>query len=265
MKSLLAIEAVDNESQTKAENFSNNVGFPLCIEKDSSDFLLEFSKAGVRLLDLRSGKPVEIKVDFTAGASVHRMKYGGGKSQAIAKAVGVSPQFRPTVLDATAGLGMDAFVLASLGCKVTMLERAPVAFALLEDGLQRARHFVEITISDDYAQLAETIGRLELIKQDSLQYMRTASKEIINVVYLDPMFPERKKTAQVKKEMIAFQELVGKDEDSDALLEAALGLAENRVVVKRPGHAPFLANSAPSYQLKGKSSRFDIYTKKKLG
>jgi 16S rRNA (guanine1516-N2)-methyltransferase len=139
-----------------------------------------------------------------------------------------------------------------------------VAFALLEDGLQRARQFVGEQASEEDELLQKTIERLTLVQVDSLSYLQSAGKDSVNVVFLDPMFPERKKTAQVKKQMTALQELVGKDEDADQLLDYALNLAENRVVVKRPNHAPFLADHLPSYQLKGKSSRFDIYAKKKL-
>jgi len=263
MKASLVVCAMDSESNGRAEMFASENQFIFGAEADS-DFLLEFSAVGVRLLDLRGKKPVAIKVDFTAGTATHRMKYGGGKSQAIAKAVGVTAKNRPRVLDACAGLGQDAFVLASLGCEVLMLERSPVVYALLEDGLMRARSFVEQNQDEEYQQLTATLMRMVLQRGDSLVCLRNMESDSANVVYLDPMFPERKKSAQVKKEMLAFQELIGKDQDSDLLLEYALDVAENRVVVKRPNFAPRLAEREPSYQLKGKSSRFDIYAKKKM-
>ena len=74
----------------------------------------------------------------------HRRKFGGGRGEAVAKAVGIKKEYLPDVIDATAGLGRDAFVLAALGCHVRMLERHPVVAALLDDGLQRGYQDAEI-------------------------------------------------------------------------------------------------------------------------
>ena len=86
-----------------------------------------------------------------------------------------------------------------------------------------------------------------------------ASAEKPDVVFLDPMFPEKRKNAAPKKEMAAFHFLVGADADADALLPLALQVAQRRVVVKRPRHAPVLAGVKPSLVLEGESTRFDIY------
>ncbi|MFQ1006861.1 16S rRNA (guanine(1516)-N(2))-methyltransferase [Gilliamella apicola] len=192
-----------------------------------------------------------ICVNFVSGAMAHRRQFGGGRGEAIAKAVGVKGEYLPTVVDATAGLGRDAFVLAAIGCHVTMFERHPVVAALLEDGLQRA-------------YLDENIGawlqqHLRLIYHSSIDGLCTYTQKP-DVVYLDPMFPHRTKSALVKKEMRIFQQLVGSDDDSDSLLEPARQLANKRVVVKRPSYAPFLANQKPTAEIKTKNHRFDIYT-----
>ena len=92
----------------------------------------------------------------------------------------------------------------------------------------------------------------------------TSDSVSIDVVYLDPMFPERKKSAKVKKQMQAFHAIVGTDADADGLLALALNVATYRVVVKRPAGANYLAEKKPSYSLEGKSTRYDIYTLKKL-
>ncbi|MCT1282181.1 class I SAM-dependent methyltransferase, partial [Pseudomonas aeruginosa] len=89
--------------------------------------------------------------------------------------------------------------------------------------------------------------------------------EAPQVIYLDPMFPHRDKSALVKKEMRLFRPLVGDDLDAPALLQAALALASHRVVVKRPRKAPIIEGPKPGYSLEGKSSRYDIYPKKALG
>ena len=204
---------------------------------------------------------VSIRADFHGPTVTFRRKQGGGKGQMIAKAVGVRGGVYPRVLDATAGLGGDGFVLASLGCQVTLLERVPAVRALLEDGLAQARTYAQARDAD----LLKILDRLSLIETDALDYMRNLSAgDRPDVVYLDPMFPVRTKSAMVKKEMRVFHSLVGLDPDADGLLEAALSCARYRVVVKRPRIAPALAGPAPSHVLEGKSNRYDIYTLEKL-
>lgn len=230
-------------------------------EWTESAFVLLVDDAGVALQQTGRKAPGPVRVEFTEGAVDHRRKFGGGKGQMIAKAVGLKSGVYPHVLDATAGLGRDAFVLASLGCPVTLLERSPVVQQLLLNGFARARQFAQI----NDPQLLEILARMHLVEEDSGIYLqRPINTQPPDVVYLDPMFPQREKSADVKKEMKVFHDIVGADEDSDALLEPALQQARCRVVVKRPRKAPFLAGRAPSYQLEGKSSRYDIYSLQKL-
>lgn len=226
------------------------------------EFVLMFSEQGIALQQTGKKAPGPIAAEFTEGAVDHRRKFGGGKGQMIAKAVGVKAGVYPRVLDATAGLGKDSFVLATLGCTMQMLERSPIVSALLENGLQRARHFA---LTEGDSELLEVMQRMQLIAQDSGSYLQQLTPDSFpDVIYLDPMFPDRQKTADVKKDMRAFHSVVGKDEDADALLPLALSRVNYRVVVKRPRKAPFLNHQTPSFQLEGKSSRYDIYTLKKL-
>jgi len=249
-----------------AQALAERLGQPLKFGVDLPDlqapeFVIVFDHHGVSLQQTGRKAPGPIRAEFAEGAVDHRRKFGGGKSQMIAKAVGVKAGVYPNVLDATAGLGKDAFVLATLGCTVQLLERSPVVHALLHDGLDRARSQSPF----DDPELAGIIARMELLAADSQNYLEQISDENRpDVIYLDPMFPDRQKSADVKKEMAAFHHVVGKDEDADSLLEKALGKANYRVVVKRPRKAPFIANKTPSYQLEGKSSRYDIYTLKKM-
>lgn len=192
-------------------------------------------------------------VDFASGAVAHRRKFGGGKGQSIAKAIGIKAGVTLHVIDATAGLGRDAFVLASLGCNVDMVERSPVAAALLEDGLERAYLDVEI---GDWMQ-----RRMRLTHASGYQYLQQHKADVI---YLDPMFPHKKKSALVKKEMRVFQGVVGADLDADDLLDVALAAAKYRVVVKRPDYAPFLNDKKPSMSIKTKKNRFDVYVKQAI-
>jgi 16S rRNA (guanine1516-N2)-methyltransferase len=202
--------------------------------------------------------PGPVFVDFVSGASAHRRKYGGGKGQSIAKAVGISGAYKPTVLDATAGLGRDAFVLATLGCNVTLIERHPVVYLLLKSGLQCAQD--EIEIADIMARMALMQGNsIDLLSRwDSLGNLQP------DIVYLDPMFPHSTASAEAKKEMKLFRSLVGADIDEDQLWEQADSIARCRIVVKRPAKAPPLAGRAPSYTLAGKANRFDVYSKAKV-
>lgn len=198
-----------------------------------------------------------VTVDFVGGAAAHRRRFGGGKGQSIAKAVGLADAGRRQlhVLDATAGLGRDSFVLASLGCRVTMVERSTVVQALLVDGLRRA------TASADVSAIVQ---QMRLVSGDALRLLTEMAHRVVeerpDTVYLDPMFPHRRKMAAVKKEMRLFQALVGEDADADGLLEHALSIARFRVVVKRPRLAPDLAGRAPNFRMEGKSGRFDVYT-----
>ncbi len=229
---------------------------------DSALYRISFSADGVSLKSAVEGEILPIKVNFTGGKAAHRRQFGGGRGQPIAKAVGLQvARVTPHVFDATAGLGGDAFVLASLGCRVTMAERSPVAHALLSDGLQRARQVA--TLGADTA-LLKILDNMTLLSIDSHRMLDSAGVFVADVVYLDPMFPERGKSAAVKKEMQAFHQLIGDDSDAATLLNLALKAAEYRVVVKRPRLAEPLGGRAPGHQLMGKSTRFDIYPVKAL-
>ncbi|WP_194439717.1 class I SAM-dependent methyltransferase [Vibrio fluminensis] len=230
------------------------------LHDEQSVFALVLTEQRLELRKLDEPKLGAIYVDLVSGAVAHRRKFGGGKGQAIAKAAGLNKGATPTVLDGTAGLGRDAFVLASLGCKVQMVERHPVVAALLDDGLARAKQDAEI---------GEWVSeRMSLVHASS----HNALSDLVNdpdfnapdVVYLDPMYPHpenKKKSALVKKEMRVFQSLVGADNDADSLLQPALALATKRVVVKRPDYAEWLDNQKPSMAIETKKNRFDVYVK----
>ena len=213
-------------------------------------FALVLTDTRLELRKLDEPKLGAVYVDFVDGAVAHRRKFGGGRGQSIAKAVGLKSGAMPTVVDATAGLGRDAFVLASLGCKVTLIERSPVVAALLQDGLARAAQDLEIG-----SWVSERMHLLQGPAVDNL----LALSERPEVIYLDPMFPHKQKSALVKKEMRVFQSLVGPDLDADALLPAALKMANKRVVVKRPAYAGWLNEHKPSMAIETKGNRFDVY------
>jgi 16S rRNA (guanine1516-N2)-methyltransferase len=262
----IAIISVKNQDEETAKKIAmelrcDYLGNPDPELISSHRFVLILEGNKIFLQQTGRKAPGPIMVEFTEGAVDHRRKFGGGKGQMIAKAVGIKAGVYPQILDATAGLGKDGFVLASLGAKVTMLERSPIVYRLLENGLMRAKDFA---LEND-AELSTILQRMNLHRESSHEFIQSLTTENFpDVIYLDPMFPEREKSAEVKKEMLAFHELVGKDEDADQLLPLALSKVNYRVVVKRPRKAPFLNNQSPSFQLEGKSSRFDIYTLHKM-
>lgn len=251
----------------QAKELSSVLGYPLVTDIGSPDdyqtdpsYVLLVGEDGLSLFPSNRQLHGPIRVDFMLGSNNHRRRFGGGNGQAIAKAVGVSGRFLPRVLDLTAGLGGDGFVLASLGCRVSLVERHPLICSLLRDGINRAREEGESDPS-----IRDLMNRLDLIECDSLEILSDITiDQRPDVIYLDPMFPHRKKSAKVKKEMQAFQYIVGSDIDSDGLLERALEIARYRVVIKRPSVAKFLGDKKPTYSLEGKSTRFDIFALSKI-
>lgn len=207
----------------------------------------------LELHDTHDPKTGAVYVDFVAGKAQHRRLFGGGKGQDIAKAIGLHKHKSPHVLDATAGLGREAFVLASLGCTVTLLERSPTVHALLADGLRRTQH-------GDDLEIRLITQRMTLHHADAHHWFDAPPPpHRWDVVYLDPMFPERRKSALVQKEMRFFHEVVGDDNDADVLLALATQHARYRVVVKRPRHAPELSRLKPAFVITGKAVRYDVY------
>ena len=248
----IRVDALTPAKAEQARQLATQLGLP---QEGEAQFSLQFGEHGLQLQELGTGAAGPVRVDFVEGVLAHRRLQGGGAGQMIAKAVGIQSGVRPTILDATAGLGRDAFVLAQLGCDVSLIERQPIVAALLADGLQRAR---------DDAEVGPIVQRMHLRPGNAIAEMQAWAGEAPQVIYLDPMFPHRDKSALVKKEMRLFRPLVGDDDDAPQLLEAALALATHRVVVKRPRKAPCIEGRPPSYTLEGKSSRFDIYALKSL-
>ena len=187
--------------------------------------------------------------DFTGGAVGHRSRSGGGRRQALPRAAGFSKGRTPRVVDATAGLGRDAFLLASLGAKVTLVERSPEIYALLRDAMTRA--------IEAGGGAAEAVARMTLVLGDSKALLPDLAAE---VVLVDPMHPPRRGSALVKQEMRLLRALVGADEDALDLMRAALRAASKRVVLKWPLHAEPMADlPPPSHQIRGKTTRYDVF------
>lgn len=220
-------------------------------QKKDFDFILALTPTGLCLEDLGQKSLGILKIDFFQGKLAYRLHHLQNQKQLLAKAVGLKINFKPSVLDATAGLGSDGFILAQLGCSVTLLERSPVIFALLHDGLNRALSHPH------YSRLS-----IKLLQKNSLIYLKKVglSKEAPEIIYLDPMYPHSSKSALAKKEMRFLRQLVGDDTDASNLLALALVGAKQRVVVKRPRLAPYLAEIKPHHSILGKQHRLDVYS-----
>lgn len=258
---VVACTALGDQHQARA--LAAGLGVPLITATDprrisNVPLLLLLDEHGLALQLTGKGAPGPVRAEFVDGKMGFRREHGGGTGQLVARAVGLHKTRTPLhVLDATAGLGQDAFILAGLGCRLTLFERHPVIHALLQDGLDRAAL---------NAECAPVIARMQLKSGSSIEFLTHAEPDdaLPDVIYLDPMFPHQDKSALVKKEMQVFRYLVGQDVDTAELLDAALKAARYRVVVKRPRKAPAIEGLAPTTRVDGKSSRYDIYSVRAL-
>lgn len=211
-----------------------------------------------RLIDKEGGKVLlfpggrELTIDFSSRTRRYQ-KPLRGRQELIAKAVGLSGRKELLILDATAGLGEDLWVLARLGARMVGVEREPLLFELLQTALERA-------LQDE--KLKPVAERITLLPGDAGEILRNWSGERPATVYLDPMFPESGKTALPKLEMQLLRGWLPST-DLSPILEAAFDVALDRVVIKRPAHAP-LAWPAPQHQYRGKAVRFDFYPARRV-
>ena len=246
MRIAIAAEQIDES----AKDLAKRLGLPLVsLESPDADLLLVWTGARLELREVGTSAGA-VYVDFVGGKAAHRRRFGGGKKQPLARAVGIKGGGTPHVLDATAGLGRDAWVLATLGCTVHLVERSEVIGALLEDGLARAKADPEV--SPIASRMSLTVGQ-------AARVMRLADTQRPDAVYLDPMYPHGNKSALQKKEMRLFRALVGDDEDAGEVLNVALTCAKKRVAVKRPRGAPTLGNRKPNADVQSKNTRYDLY------
>jgi len=240
----------DSPNQSdKAEQLAQHLSLAVSNMLTNDKPQLLVSEAHIAVTSPELGKPIWI--DFTQGKNAHRRQFGGGRGQALGKAIGLKKGATPTILDATAGYGRDAFVLATLGCHITLIERNPILATLLEDAINRAQNDPETQ---------DIVKNMQLIHQNSVDYLAQLSPEQYpDVVYIDPMYPSRQKAALVKKEMQLLHQLIGPDTDSSELLKAARKSAKKRVVIKRPKTALPINEQKPSTTVESKNTRYDVY------
>lgn len=195
-----------------------------------------------------SGKTETPRIDFAGGAVGYRFRRGAERGHPLVKAAGIKKDRIPKIVDATAGLGRDAFLLASAGAAITLIERSPQMHALLQDALAHAAGSPE---------LGDVIARMTLICGDARDHLPELRPD---VVIVDPMHPQRRNTALVKKEMRQLSAIVGPDEDADELMRVALASAQERVVLKWPLRAkPLIDAPKPSHRFDGKTVRYEVF------
>jgi 16S rRNA (guanine1516-N2)-methyltransferase len=190
-----------------------------------------------------------LKCSFIEGPILHRLKYGKGRGQNLAKAVGFKFNKNRTIIDATAGLGYDAFILASLGANVTLIERSEKIYDLLKSAISEAKLYG--------GEISKIVNRMNLLFGDSKDILPNIAPEVI---LIDTMYKNRKKSALVKNDMRLVREVVGSDSDHVELINVALNNASKRVVIKQPRYAETLDNiKGCSHQILGKTIRYDVY------
>ncbi len=253
---LLEPQSNDTAAHDKLEQLASKLTLTryanaTCAIDDGKRLALVDHQGKLGLVDLSRTELNPLVVDFESGQISYRRQHAHPNRELIAKAVGVRHNRLPTVLDSTAGLGRDSFVLACLGCQVTLIEQHPIVHALLADGMARAA---------TEASTQPIIARMQLIHSEATDWMQCQADPAYDVVSCDPMFPARAKSAAIKKNMQLLQLLVGYAEENEkTLLTTALTFAKKRVVVKRPKLAPPIDGSTPNWCIEGKSGRFDCY------
>ena len=192
------------------------------------------------------GQGMELRGDFTH--MLPRLRQGRLQQELLVKASRIKGADAPTAVDCTAGLGEDSLLLAAAGFTVTLFERDEAIAALLADALERAAA---------EPQLAPIVARMHLVAGDSIEGLAALSAPP-DVVYLDPMFPARTKSAAVKKKFQLLHHLEQPCEEEDSLVAAALAVLPRKVVIKRPAKGALLAGVKPSYSVSGKAVRYDV-------
>lgn len=246
--SVVALHIGRGADGERAARLAEHLGVPLVVgpvgdlSGESDALALVLDDRGLSLTD----GSLEMRGDLSRMAA--RLTPANLSRELLVRAARVRGVDRPTAVDATAGLGEDSLMLAAAGFEVTLMESNPVIFALLDDALGRAALLPE---------LAGPVARMHAVEGDSIEALPKLGFSP-DVVYLDPMFPERHKSAAVKKKFQLLHKLEHPCDDPEGLLAAARGAHPRKVVVKRPAKGPALAGAKPSHSLAGKAIRYDV-------
>lgn len=263
---LLGVTCLRSADESRAREFAARLQLPLLEGKPDPESLaaghlvLEIAESVPRLRMTGRGVAGPVTVGFEGAALAARRR--AGHNELLGRAVAWKPSRAPRILDATGGFGLDAFLLADLGCELQVCEREPVMALLLADAIARA-------LESDDAWLRDVASRMRLHDGDA-RTLDAQRLENYDVIYLDPMFPMDRKAAPAKEMQVLHRLLsarqaapgAGADDyqlEAASLLEWACAQPVVRVVLKRPRRAPVLAGPAPGHTLRGRSVRFDVY------
>ncbi len=214
----------------------------------------ELLKNGLKIKDddgiyLEDESGQVLKGDFTR--LIPRLKQNNLSSELLAKAAKIKCGEKVlTAVDATAGMGEDSLILAAMGYDVTLFEKNKIIYSLLCDAIERGKNEEELN---------KIMKRMNPINADSIEAMKNLDFEP-DVILLDPMFPERQKSALVKKKLQMIQKLESPCTDECKLIFSAMSAKPRKLIVKRPPKGEYLAGIKPDYSLKGKAVRFDCFT-----
>lgn len=194
------------------------------------------------------GNGLELRADFIQ--MMPRLRAGRLSQELLIKAARCKGVHNPVAFDATAGFGEDSLLLAAAGFEVTLCEANSTIAALLRDALKRAQ-------ADE--RLAPIVKHMHMQEANSIDLLINLS-DAPDVVYLDPMFPERTKSAAVKKKFQLLHYLEAPCANEVELLAAALEASPRKIVIKRPSKGEVLAGIKPAYSISGKAVRYDVIT-----
>lgn len=225
-----------------AEAFARRIGAEIS-EKPGPKLTILFHAKGVSL----TGYGLSYQGDFEN--MLHRVTNGRLQHEMLIRAAKSDKPGRKAI-DATAGMGEDAFLLAAQGYEVTLFEQNPVIAVLLKDALRRAKK---------HPVLKDIASRMNLVQDNSVEGM-SKLLDPVDVIYLDPMFPARQKSSLINKKLQLIQKLEPPCSEETDLFDAAISASPSKIIVKRPLKSEFLAGRKPSYTLNGKAIRYDCYT-----
>ncbi|MCU6776265.1 Ribosomal RNA small subunit methyltransferase J [uncultured Blautia sp.] len=225
-----------------AEVFARRIGAEIS-EKPGPKLTILFHAKGVSL----TGYGLSYQGDFEN--MLHRVTNGRLQHEMLVRAAKSDKPGRKAI-DATAGMGEDAFLLAAQGYEVTLFEQNPVIAVLLKDALRRAKK---------HPVLKDIASRMNLVQDNSVEGM-SKLLDPVDVIYLDPMFPARQKSSLINKKLQLIQKLEPPCSEETDLFDAAISASPSKIIVKRPLKSEFLAGRKPSYTLNGKAIRYDCYT-----
>lgn len=247
----ITVVAESIEAKVRAEELTQQLGLDNPPQAPSEGIILFVSTDGLSLATVNDSQS-RVRIDFSTGKNAHRRKFGGGVNQTLARATGLNKNKHLHIIDATGGLARDAFVLASLGAEIQILEQSPILCLLIESALQAGSLDPSITHITQ-RMTVHHCNSVEALYEP--QHFKAA-----DVIYMDPMYPSRQKNAAVKKDMQLLHLMIGADHSAEKLLDAALKSAIKRVVVKRPIKAPPLSTHRLAGDVSSKNTRYDIYT-----